>query len=1331
MVLGVIFSLNSQDSSKAPNWEDMILRPEYNFHDVQKAFYDRWRNMNYIKDDGYKLFKRWEYSMEQIVDSDGNFDKNKIEREYLKYKDRISSGFYRELSGDWEQMGPFGFISEYGIGRVNVVTFNPNNNQELWLGSPSGGLWKSVNGGETWTPFSNDFRMMGISDIVIDPKNTDIMYVATGDRDAGDTWSYGVLKSTDGGNTWASTNLPSVDRITRILQNQENTNELLVATDNGVYKTVDGGESWTSTLDGHFIKYMEYKPNDSKVIYATDYSYYSVSPVCYRSDDGGKSFSPIKVDGMSSDVSVIAIGTCQSHPEIVYLLAGINKSGWSAQDFEGIYKSEDSGLSFTKINSTFYPELGSQSWYDWTFAVAPDNPNELYAGGVGYFKSIDGGRNWNEINNWTNPNNNHSFHVDQHHSVFQPNTNTFFVGNDGGLYKSDNRGKYWTGLNEELSITQYYRVGTSSKIENMVVCGAQDNGTHLLDGSKWSRILGGDGMDCTIDRYNPNIIFASYQFGEFAKSTNRGQNFNYMLTPNDVGEEGAWVTPFVQDPQNRNVLYIGYNSLWKSKNHGNDWENISGKISGANTIRRIEVSKSNTDYIYISFKNSIYSTQDGGRSWNTISNPFGEDGSINDIVVSPRNPKKIWAVGVPYGIYKSENGGESWDNISGTIPNVPLTSVVVQNNDKESVYLGTYIGVFYSDNTLEDWVPFNKGLPPVRIGELEITPEFKKLRAGTYGRGLWESHLRDFDANLPLCSDITEPSNGSVIPNGTVVLKWKKIDNATGYKISIGDSWGEDNILQTKDLGDTISYKWNTEGINQKIFVNITAYNEYGETQSCNANYYKVGCYYEDRKALLSFYNSMNGDSWNNSWDTTKCDLSKWYGITTDLNGNVVSIDLDGAWDDNASTSYGNNLSGDLDLESLSKLKELKRLFLSGNKISYNIFDNIENLHILEELDLSKNGIKGEFPIQVTKLSNLKYLNLSLNNISGEIPSDISELKKLETLILSNNKISGNIPKSITYLPSCKKINLSKNELTGKLHSQIWYLKNLKYLNVSHNKLTGIISNQIKSAKKLNYLYINNNSFTGKIPKGLTEPNLHDLYANDNNFHGCFSNELKDLCSLLNIDFSNNPQLPENGNFDKFCKDNIGNCDYVPTCSNGLISEISDSIYHNVPIKWEKVENAEGYKLSIGTKSGSYDILKDFDVKGSNTYQHLGLPINTELYINILPYNKYGHAYKCKEFKTHTTIRTSSIEQEDEELSEFLSIYPMPATDFLTITKNKTELGNIKFGIVDMNGRKLLSNNLKAGNNTKTISLKGFSEGIYFVKFTINRKDYYKKLIIQ
>ena len=162
---------------------------------------------------GYKLFKRWEYMMEPIIDSKGFFDKNKVETEAIRYMEKKASNHYRAVGGNWSQLGPFGFISEYGIGRVNVVSFNPNNDNILWLGAASGGLWKSTNGGDSWVSFSNDFRMMGISDIIIDQNNTDLMYIATGDRDAGDTDSYGILKSIDGGNTWDKTNFPNASRI--------------------------------------------------------------------------------------------------------------------------------------------------------------------------------------------------------------------------------------------------------------------------------------------------------------------------------------------------------------------------------------------------------------------------------------------------------------------------------------------------------------------------------------------------------------------------------------------------------------------------------------------------------------------------------------------------------------------------------------------------------------------------------------------------------------------------------------------------------------------------------------------------------------------------------------------------------------------------------------------------------------------------------------------------------------------------------------------------------------------------------------------------------------
>ena len=447
-------------------WEQMMSDPRFSFKEVQKKFNEKWANTGYVKDDGYKIFKRWEYMMEPIVDKNGFFDYKNVAKEYERYQQKVERGKFRSSEAKWEQLGPFGFISHYGIGRVNVVGYDHNDVNTLWLGSPAGGLWKSTNAGKSWIPISDDYRMMGISDIEVDYNNSDIIYVATGDRDAGDTYTYGVFKSVDGGTTWDKTGLPDVYKITELVINPNNGNELYAATSSGIFKTLDGGNNWSQILSGANIKHLVMKPGDFNVIYATDVVYESDELTFYRSDNGGDNFKQIKISGMAEEVNRAAIAVCEDYPELVYLSASINRSGWDGEDLEGFYKSTDSGNSFNRIEMINPPILGSQSWYDWTFTVSPDNPDELFAGGVRLYRSIDGGKNWAQSVNWSNPNNDDHFHVDHHYIGFQPGTLNLFVGCDGGVYKSTNKGRYWEALNDELSITQYYKMGASTSIEH-------------------------------------------------------------------------------------------------------------------------------------------------------------------------------------------------------------------------------------------------------------------------------------------------------------------------------------------------------------------------------------------------------------------------------------------------------------------------------------------------------------------------------------------------------------------------------------------------------------------------------------------------------------------------------------------------------------------------------------------------------------------------------------------------------------------------------------------------------------------------------------------------
>ncbi len=1317
--------------TKGITWEQMMSNPNYSLQDVQKKFYEKWANLGYVKEDGYKLFKRWEYWMEAIVDKNGFFDYKKVASEYVRYKQDLDRNIYRSNEANWEQLGPFGFVSNYGIGRINVVGFDPNDVNTLWLGAPAGGLWKSTDAGKSWTPISDDYRMMGISDIEVDYGNSDIVYVATGDREAGDTYTYGVFKSTDGGKTWDDTNFPYAYRITELLINPEDGNQLYAATSSGIYKTVDGGINWTQILSDGNIKQMIFKPRDFNVLYATNTVSGDEKLTFFRSENGGDSFKKLKISSMSSDVTRAAIAVTESNPDLVFLSAAINKSGWDGQDFEGLYKSTDSGNSFNKVQMDTPPELGSQSWYDWTFTVSPDNPDELFAGGVRLYRSINGGRTWAQSVNWSNPNNNDHFHVDHHFIGFQPGTLNLFVGCDGGVYKSNNKGKYWEALNDNLSITQYYKMGVSTTVEHLIIAGSQDNGSHLLKDNDWKRVMGGDGMDCGIDPKNPNIIYASYQLGNIRKSINRGNNFHDMINGNITGEKGSWVTPLAINPQNPDILYAGFESVWKSVDKGENWDKVSGILEDGETIKVVEISPFNTSIIYASTRQNLFKSIDGGSSWTEIKNPNGD--FIRDIKASPKKQELVYVVSRS-NIYKSLDGGSTWEKINGTLPSVPLTSIAIQNNSLESIYLGTFIGVFYTDNAMTDWIPYNDGLPPVRIGELEINSQFGKLMAASFGRGMWETTLYDFNPNLPYCTTITSPENNSRIVSKSVLFKWDVAQKAEGYIINIGTEIGANDLIDSLDVGNVLQYTWGNIQYEGRVYVSVTPYNSFGQAHNCIDNSYLLGCAYDDKAALIKFYKSTGGDNWTVKWDTTDCDLSTWYGVMLDENGRVSGLDFDGVFDNqNSYSTIGNNLVGIID-SSIGDLEFLKNLYLAGNSLTGEIPNSISKLTGLKEVNLAANDFEGAFPLSLTKLK-LKFLDISNNSFTGEIASNLKNWKNMEKFNASHNDFSGTIPSSLGALKSAWTINLSANNLTGKIPYQIYFMKNLYVFNVSDNKLSGKISKRFAKMQSLSFLYLNDNDFEGSIPKEFGDKTWNILYLQNNSLSGCFDENLKQLCSQSGvINFKGNSGLPNNGNLSLFCGEDIGNCAKFPGCVGGfalLTGEVADSLPYNSSIHWQIAEGAEKYIVSIGTESKGTDIANSVDVGNSNSYDAGELPIGKRIYVNITPYNKYGKTLDCEEL-SFVAVESSSVFEDDTiGLGTFLDIYPIPAKDFISINKKSNQLGDISFSILDIHGETVVNELIYKKEKDKKISLKSLPKGMYIIKMTIKHKEYYKKLIVQ
>ena len=752
-------------SVSAQPWTKNLKSESPTFKEYQEAFYAYWKDKRVEKGQGFKQFKRWEWYWEPRILPDGTFPASSITWDnYQAYLDTHPETEARTISSpNWTFKGPSTTPGGYnGLGRVNCMGFHPTNANTFWVGTPAGGLWKTTNGGNTWTTNTDNLPVLGVSDIVIDPDNPSIMYIATGDGDLGslflngDTKSIGVLKSTNGGTSWNTTGLnwsvTSEKLIRRLIINPNNTQILIAAASDGIWRTTNGGNTWTNVRAGYFMD-LEFNPVDPNIVYASTYTAWNGGAQIYRSINSGASWSAVLT---LPDVIRINLAVSLNYPELVDAVCANTEAGLA-----GLWYSSDSGESFSQYffgtndnnllhNSYNASGAGGQGNYDLAYAINPNNANDIWLGGVNTWNSTDGGSFFYLKTMWTpyegqNPDQVPVVHADKHFIAFHPNVNgTMFDCNDGGIYKTTNGGTSWTDLSNGLQISQIYKIGVSQTISNNIICGLQDNGSREIYNGDWYEQTGGDGMECIIDYEDADTEYASYANGVIYRTFDFWEN-QTTISENIPGGQpnGAWVTPFVIHPTNHNTLYAGYNKLYKTTNQGDSWTAISPVLTG-DLLRNVAVAPSNPNTIYVSTYDTLYLTTNGGTNWYFV--PVGiPNAKISYIAVDPSDAQRVYITLSGYSdgnkVFVSPDNGVNWINYSGSLPNVPVNCITYQKGTNEGLYVGTDVGVFYTDGTLADWVPYQTGLPNLVVTELEISYNDNKLWAATFGRGLWNADL--------------------------------------------------------------------------------------------------------------------------------------------------------------------------------------------------------------------------------------------------------------------------------------------------------------------------------------------------------------------------------------------------------------------------------------------------------------------------------------------------------------------------------------------------------------------------------------------------------------
>lgn len=735
----------------AQKWVEMMQDSNANFYNIKKEFDEYWKNNPYERGKGYKQFKRWANFVEPRVFPTGNMENASRSKAYEEYQNfllanplakQMTTAAPSATTANWTPLGPFGSPINGDAGRLQCIRFHPAGTNTIYVGTAAGGMWKSTNGGTSWTTTTDQLASLGIADIAINSLNPNIIYIATGDNDAGDTQSTGVLKSTDGGITWSATGLTwttnQMRRIGRLLINPLNPNTIIAATSAGVYKSINAGSTWSLTLSGSY-KDAEYKPSDTTVIYAGGGSTF------FKSTNGGANFTGVSLGSINA-LNRTSIAVTPANPNYVYVLG--SKS--SDNSFGGLFRSTNAAGTFTTMSTTpnifgwntTGTDAGGQGWYDLAIGASPASANEITVGGVNSWKSTNGGATWAMNSHWYGGGGKPYVHADLH-DVQYTSGNTCFLGSDGGIAKTTNGGNTWAAINGTMNISQQYRIGNSASSPSIIIAGHQDNGTNQLNGTTWSETNGGDGMDCLIDQSLNTTMVSSIYYGDFYRSTNSGATWTNIVS--GLTGTAAWVAPIIQDPSNANIFYCGYDQVFKSINKGSTWVQL-GSLGGGGDVLHITAVPSNSNVIYASRATSIYKTTDGGLTWSSITGtlPVGSV-QITGIAADNLNFNNVYVTlsGFSSGnkVFYSNNAGVTWTNYSTGLPNIPANCVVYKNNSPGSVYVGTDVGVYYRELSMGSWIPYMTGLPNVIVNDLEIYYPNGKLRAGTYGRGTWESNL--------------------------------------------------------------------------------------------------------------------------------------------------------------------------------------------------------------------------------------------------------------------------------------------------------------------------------------------------------------------------------------------------------------------------------------------------------------------------------------------------------------------------------------------------------------------------------------------------------------
>lgn len=742
-------------SIQAQEYLRMIDAGTFKVQDVIDSAETYFANRDKGRGTGYTQFKRWEYNALRMVKEDGYLPSiDERLRELERWNAYLNNTAQNRivLPDNWQELGPDEWNATSGwnpgVGRITGLAIDEGDINHMIVGANTGGVWRTTDGGQTWTPMSDYFTNLSVYSVAIDPTDSNTYFFGSTNGK--------IFKSTDAGATWNLLGTIGNSIVNRIFINPTNTSIIFAAAENvGLYRSTDSGATWTEPVADSRGFDFEFKPGNLSVVYAAGAGF-------HKSTDGGATFTTI--GGFTNGAKMI--GVSPDNPDVVYVLEA------AGSIFGALYYSTDSGTTFTKLNhgglnffgySTSGSDNNGQAPRDMAIAVNPTNADEVHIAGILTWRSMNAGVNFSPTSDWI-PGNAASQNIGYCHADvddLQFYGTTLFSITDGGIYKATNTStisaNYYEDLTTGMGIRQFYKIGISQTADVIVSGGAQDNGTSFYTAATgWKDWLGADGMETFIDKTNNSLFYGTSQFGSMYRSGNGGSSYSNINGP---GGSGNWVTPFEQDPTEVNTIYVGYSSVYKSINFGGSWTSISQNFGS--DLDNLKIAPSNNQVMYVSRGPFLYKTTDGGATdWVQTTFPGG---TVNSIAIHPTDPNKI-AVAITGNnrVAVSLDGGVTWLNYKKNLPNFSALAVVWDDNGEDGLYLGMDYGIYYIDNTFTDWQAYSNLLPNVMVNELEINSVDNLLYAATYGRGLWASPLVSPTIGI---NDFISSNNVKIYPN--------------------------------------------------------------------------------------------------------------------------------------------------------------------------------------------------------------------------------------------------------------------------------------------------------------------------------------------------------------------------------------------------------------------------------------------------------------------------------------------------------------------------------------------------------------------------------------